>query len=72
MGLFSKNEAEKKKEKEVENAHKYTEILTAAKKEDLEIEIAKRIEAGRIIQKIDYECTLGRKRKRIRVRKIVL
>ena len=44
-----------KKDIELDNAHKYVETLFCKTKEELDKEIAKRIENGRIIKSVDFE-----------------
>ncbi|MBS9776399.1 MAG: hypothetical protein KGV57_04880 [Fusobacterium sp.] len=60
MGWFG-GKKEKEVDEELENAHKYVETILCNSRADLDKEIAKRIEAGRIIQKIDYEMNLSNK-----------
>lgn len=54
MGFFGNNE--NKVNKELENARKYVETIfgTVSNREQFEIEIAKRIESGRIIKDIKF------------------
>lgn len=54
MEFLSKNKINNE-DKELENARKYVETLFCKTKEELDKEIARRIEKGRIIKSIDYE-----------------
>ena len=54
MGFFQ-NKKNDKKDMELDNAHKYVETLFCKTKEELDKEIAKRIENGRIIKSVDFE-----------------
>lgn len=57
MGFFKD---EQKKDKELENAHKYVETFNYSGIENLDKEIARRIEAGRIIKDIKIHGAGGR------------
>lgn len=54
MGFFL-NKKNDKIDVELDNAHKYVETLFCKTKEELDKEIAKRIENGRIIKSVDFE-----------------
>ena len=54
MGFFQ-NKKNNKIDVELDNAHKYVETLFCKTKEELDKEIAKRIENGRIVKSVDFE-----------------
>lgn len=54
MGFFQ-NKKNNKIDVELDNAHKYVETLFCKTKEELDKEIAKRIENGRIVKSVDFK-----------------